>query len=112
MGYNKSSPAPLPQILTQHSSEELTITCAIQDRVEWGDGRLTLGGQGCVRKAKKMVLLFSKKDEGLVCPLEKPLDCKQGRYYLESSCQIWIFYHLQKILQYSNFMNHKNPKFM
>lgn len=48
MGYNKSSPAPLPQILTQHSSEELTITCAIQDRVEWGDGRLTLGGQGCV----------------------------------------------------------------
>lgn len=59
MGYNKPSPAPLPQILTQHSSEELTITCAIQDRVEWGDGSLTLGGDlGVFEKAKNGFAFF------------------------------------------------------
>lgn len=43
MDYNQPA-----QPLTQHSSEELTITCATQDRVEWGDGSLTLAGLGCV----------------------------------------------------------------
>lgn len=41
-------------ILTQLSSEEPTITCAIQDRVEWGGGRwLSIAGTGVCEKEKK-----------------------------------------------------------
>lgn len=90
------------QTLTQHSSEEPTITCAIQDRVEWGDESwLSIGGLGCVweRKKKTVWLLIVEKKK--VCPSGgKSLDCKwQGKYHLlESSCQVWIFLSFLKKL--------------
>lgn len=100
------------QTLTQHSSEEPTVTCATQDRVEWGDESwLSMRGTAvCERKKKQKVLLLSAEKKK-VCPSRgKSLDCKwQGQYHpLESSCQVWIF-HFKKLYNITTLWTTETP---
>lgn len=53
-----------------------------------------------------------KNDEGeKVCPSRGVSGLQMARTVLSGVFFPEDFYHLQKILQYYNFMNHGNPKF-